>query len=166
MSNENEGFGTQEQYSEDENILKEEEVLLICASRCLDTLYYYTENDKQYDLQRFMYYIDDKYLYISQNLENRYYRYNLECARRNKKRIPLRMMNGNIVLARADLLTADNQYLTRTKDIAQYLNQVTQQQNQPLETTQQQQHGCKTAVITTTLALLSTILIALVLHRN
>ena len=40
MSNDNE-----EQYSEDENVLNEEDVMLISAYRLLNTLYYYTENN-------------------------------------------------------------------------------------------------------------------------
>ena len=156
MSNDNE-----EQYSEDENVLNEEEVMLISAYRLLNTLYYYTENDKQYDLQPSMYHIDDKYLYISRNLENRYYRYSLVSARRNKKRIPLRMKDGNIVLARADLLTADNQYLTRTKEVTQYLNRISQQQNH----VKQHSSFCKSATMTTALTVLSTILIAIILRH-
>ena len=152
--------------SEDENILKEEEVTC-CCTRGLNPLFYYKENDKQYDLQPFTHYFDGKYLYISRGIANRYYRYDLEEARRIPLRIPLRMSNGNIVLARADLLTADEQYFTQTKEVAQQPNHETQQPNQPLETAQQQQGcGCKTVTITTALALLSTILIAVVLRRN
>ena len=68
-----------EQYSDDENVLHEEEVLC-CCTRSLNPLFYYKENGKQYDLQPFMYYTDDKYLYIRHNVANRYYRYDLQEA--------------------------------------------------------------------------------------
>ena len=145
--------------SDDDNLLVEEEVLC-CVTRGLNPLFYYTENDKQYDLQPFTHYIDDKYLYISRNVANRYYRYSLVSARKKRMRIPLRMKDDNIVLARADLLTSDNQYLTRTKDVAKYLNHVTQQNN-----TKQHVSCCNTAAITTALTIMSTILIALVLNH-
>ena len=146
-----------EQYSDDENVLHEEEVLC-CCTRSLNPLFYYKENGKRYDLQPFMYYTDDKYLYISRNVANRYYRYDLQEARRKRMRIPLRNEIGTIVLARADLLDGDNQYLTRRKDVSQELNRL----NQSMRHNSRR----KIAVITTTIALLSTILIALVLHRN
>ena len=147
--------------SSDEKYLLNEEEVTCCCTRGLNPLFYYKENDKQYDLQPFTHYFDGKYLYISRNIANRYYRYNLEEARRIPLRIPLRMSNGNIVFARADLLTVDNQYITQMKEVAQYLNHETQQHNH----TKQHSSFCKTATITTALTVLSTVFIALVLNH-
>ena len=155
MSNEDNCTSSDEKY-----VLHEEEVTC-CCTRGLNLLFHYKENDKQYDLQPFAHYFDGKYLYISRNIANRYYRYNLEEARRDRMRIPLRMSNGNIVFARADLLTVDNQYLTRTKEVAQYLNHETQQHNHA----KQHSSFCNTATITTALTVLSTMLIAIILRH-
>ena len=181
MSNEN-----VEEYSEDENILKEEEdvtrydgitdddivlkedEIVCCSINRIPSLDHYFENDVLYGLPYGLYSIDGKHLYIRRNIPSRCYRIDLEEAQRKRMRIPLQVENGNIVYARADLLIKYYRIYSiaeMCRIFKQYEQEVQQQQNQPLETAQQQQHGCKTAVITTALAILSTILIALVLHH-
>ena len=167
MSNEDNCTSSDEKY-----VLHEEEVTC-CCTHGLNPLYYYTENDKQYYLQPFAHYFDGKYLYISRSIANRYFRYNLEEARRERLRIPLRMSNGNIVLARADLLRTDELYITQMKYITQQLNREYDASRETLrslelserETHQQEGYICKSATITTALTVLSTMLIALVLHH-